>query len=60
MEDVFCRQNPANNIANQRYLAEEFLANCADAKVKPSWWKELIAKLAPGTLSLFAIHSKGY
>lgn len=39
------RRNPANNIANQRYLAEEFLANCADAKVKPSWWKELIAKI---------------
>lgn len=39
------RRNPANNVANQRYLTEEFLANCANAKVKPSWWKEFIARI---------------
>lgn len=38
-------RNPKNNLENQRYLTEEYLGNCADAKVKPSWWKELIAKI---------------
>ena len=38
-------RNPKNNVENQRYLTEEYLANCANAKVKPSWWKELIAKI---------------
>ena len=29
-------------LENRRYLTEEFLAECADAKVKPSWWKEFL------------------
>jgi hypothetical protein len=32
-------------IANRRYLTEEFLSDCADLKVKPSWWKEFIASI---------------
>ena len=28
----------------RRYLTEEFLADCADANVKPSWWKEFLAR----------------
>ena len=28
----------------RRYLTEEFLADCADAKKKPSWWKEFLAR----------------
>ena len=38
-------RNPKNNLENQRYLTEEYLANCANAKVKPSWWKEFIARI---------------
>ena len=38
-------RNPENNVDDQRYLTEEFLADCADAEVKPSWWKEFIAKI---------------
>ena len=38
-------RDPENNVDDQRYLTEEFLADCADAEVKPSWWKELIAKI---------------
>ena len=29
-------------LENRRYLTEEFLAECADATVKPSWWKEFL------------------
>ena len=32
-------------IENQRYLTEEYLANIADADVKPSWWKEFLFKI---------------
>lgn len=32
-------------IENRRYLTEEFLSDCADANVKPSWWKEFIASI---------------
>lgn len=38
-------RNLKNNLENQRYLTEEYLANCANAKVKPSWWKEFIARI---------------
>ena len=30
--------------AGRRYLTEEFLADCADATKKPSWWKEFLAR----------------
>ncbi len=29
-------------VENQRYLTEEFLAECANAEIKPSWWKEFL------------------
>ena len=29
-------------LENQRYLTEEFLADCASTEVKPSWWKEFL------------------
>ena len=32
-------------IESRRYLTEEFLSDCADLKVKPSWWKEFIASI---------------
>ena len=32
-------------IEGRRYLTEEFLSDCADANVKPSWWKEFIASI---------------
>ena len=40
LENVYKRDT--ETVENQRYLTEEFLANCADAKVKPSWWKEFL------------------
>ena len=40
-------------VENQRYLTEEFLANCANAKVKPSWWKEFIGKIRQALRKLF-------
>lgn len=39
------RRNPENNIDNQRYLTEEFLADHADLDEKPAWWKEFIARI---------------
>lgn len=35
-------------IENQRYLTEEFLADCASAEMKPKWWKELLQKIRMG------------
>ena len=40
LENVYKRDT--ETVENQRYLTEEFLAECADAKVKPSWWKEFL------------------
>ncbi|MBS1369738.1 MAG: hypothetical protein HPZ91_07245 [Lentisphaeria bacterium] len=35
-------------IENQRYLTEEFLADCANAEMKPKWWKELLQQIKMG------------
>ena len=35
-------------IENQRYLTEEFLADCASAEMKPKWWKELLQQIKMG------------
>ena len=35
-------------VENQRYLTEEFLANCANAETKPGWWRELLNRIKNG------------
>ena len=40
-------------VENQRYLTEEFLANCANAEKKPSWWKEFLGKIRQGLRKIF-------
>ena len=34
-----------DQVDGRRYLTEDFLANLADAEVKPSWWREFIGQI---------------
>ena len=44
--DAYAERYKADEESDEgrRYLTEEFLADCADATKKPSWWKEFLAR----------------